>query len=601
MNNQKTNKRGKFNLIILVGIILMLLLIFRIEVTTFVTHILNLESNIANAVCGNDIKEEGEECDGSDLGGQTCTSLLGKQWTGTLACYGPEYGYGYGEEACKFNISGCYKEIIKKCSDACSSGAKECLTDKSYRECGNYDLDRCLEWSKEIFCEAGKICKDGECILYCDDECSPLGKRECLNKSSYRECGNYDLDKCLEWSSSIECEFGKVCNAATGICSIPECQENWICEEWKECSLIDGKLIKQRNCYDANSCDTQFKKPKTSELCKLNEYVSWTIGEEIDLTLTENEEILFTINEEEHSLRIIEIANNTVLIKIFSPYDIKLSEGEAVMLDIDKDGKSDILIRLERIEDNKAIVTMKKIVIKPAMLPTEYGKIVLLIALALLIILAIRVITKDKRLVFKRKEMELKIRVPSFKKISKKEREIELKKKKAKEELKRKELEKKIKEEEREKARREEAKIKEKERKAIEEIRKKEEELKKREMERKKEEEKKAELIKKYEEKIKEEAKRKEKELKKREKEIKKREEELKKRIKESERKVKEKEKLMAQKRKEIEEKAKKLDVKKIKEVEKRINGFRIITKRKPQIEKEESFPVITTKPFLKK
>lgn len=47
------------------------------------------------AVCGNGVREPGEACDGSDLGGQTCTGLgFGG---GTLACSG----------TCTFNTSGC--------------------------------------------------------------------------------------------------------------------------------------------------------------------------------------------------------------------------------------------------------------------------------------------------------------------------------------------------------------------------------------------------------------------------------------------------------------------------------------------------------------
>jgi hypothetical protein len=49
-----------------------------------------------SAICGNNIKEEGEQCDGSDLGGQTCTSL--GYSGGTLSCY----------SNCTFNTSNCF-------------------------------------------------------------------------------------------------------------------------------------------------------------------------------------------------------------------------------------------------------------------------------------------------------------------------------------------------------------------------------------------------------------------------------------------------------------------------------------------------------------
>lgn len=47
-------------------------------------------------VCGNNIKEGDEECDGSDFGGITCT-VLGYEW-GTLLC----------TEDCEYDVGGCY-------------------------------------------------------------------------------------------------------------------------------------------------------------------------------------------------------------------------------------------------------------------------------------------------------------------------------------------------------------------------------------------------------------------------------------------------------------------------------------------------------------
>ncbi|MEM2955958.1 MAG: hypothetical protein QW041_00005, partial [Candidatus Pacearchaeota archaeon] len=488
------------------------------------------------------------------------------------------------------------------------------------------------------------------CPTPCTDECSPLGKRECLTDKSYRECGNYDLDSCLEWSSTVYCAENEKCNATTESCVA--CQENWICEDWGNCKLVEGKIARQRYCYDANGCGTNYSKPLTIEdccsdytppgscattkpkyclagtlvdkclicgcpigencnsttekcelpeciddkdcpigfeckdnkcvaeeaecvndsdcpagkycwhgicknleiyrpsaeicvpdfncsewtnctitytledvlkeelasgiqericidinkckpaiietkscvqaipvkvemeefclenytniydvitgslvsrikkieenrlnidlgkiekerecfyckdgvknydeiyidcggsscpICNLDNYKEWNNGSEIEFMLEKGDKIYFSINGERHELDVLDVKDIIYLeIASLSPFELRMSEQEAVMLDIDKDGKSDILIRLERIEDNKAIVTMKKIVIKPAMLPTEYGKIVLLIALALLIILAIRVITKDKRLIIETKKMKLIIPVPKIEQI----------------------------------------------------------------------------------------------------------------------------------------------------------------------------------------
>jgi len=50
----------------------------------FAEHLGTIEIKVKVSVCGNGIKELGEECDGSDLGGETCISL--GYDSGNLAC-----------------------------------------------------------------------------------------------------------------------------------------------------------------------------------------------------------------------------------------------------------------------------------------------------------------------------------------------------------------------------------------------------------------------------------------------------------------------------------------------------------------------------------
>jgi len=55
------------------------------------------------------------------------------------------------------------------CTNQCStSGAKECSGD-GYHVCGNYDSDKCLEWSAVTACGAGEACSDGVCSPVCTD------------------------------------------------------------------------------------------------------------------------------------------------------------------------------------------------------------------------------------------------------------------------------------------------------------------------------------------------------------------------------------------------------------------------------------------------
>ena len=50
----------------------------------------------------------------------------------------------------------------------------------------------------------------------CNDECSPSGNKECSG-NSYRTCGSYDSDSCLEWSSLTACGSNETCS--NGNCS----------------------------------------------------------------------------------------------------------------------------------------------------------------------------------------------------------------------------------------------------------------------------------------------------------------------------------------------------------------------------------------------
>jgi len=57
-------------------------------------------------------------------------------------------------------------------------------------------------------------------LITCQDECSPIDSKKCSN-NSYRICGNYDNDKCLEWNPATECPSDNICE--NGICTIKKC------------------------------------------------------------------------------------------------------------------------------------------------------------------------------------------------------------------------------------------------------------------------------------------------------------------------------------------------------------------------------------------
>lgn len=86
--------------------------------------------------------------------------------------------------------------------------------------CSDENWERC-----DGVCQTG-IATDDENITYsygvcestgCTNECSFELQRECTSFDSYRRCGNYDDDVCLEWSPITECLTNQYC-APVGTC-----------------------------------------------------------------------------------------------------------------------------------------------------------------------------------------------------------------------------------------------------------------------------------------------------------------------------------------------------------------------------------------------
>ena len=112
---------------------------------------------------------------------------------------------------------------LSTCSNDCSFGQKQCVTNNTYRACGNYDTDSCFEWSSNFSCPTGLTCSgNGDCSggspsPPCANECST---DICENNTTYRTCGNYDADTCLELSFANSCPTGLTCSG-NGACSGP--------------------------------------------------------------------------------------------------------------------------------------------------------------------------------------------------------------------------------------------------------------------------------------------------------------------------------------------------------------------------------------------
>lgn len=142
------------------------------------------------------------------------------------------------------------------CTDQCLYyGQRECTDSTHYHQCGNYDCDACLEWSSSYSCGAGKVCSGGQCISSCSDECSYYGQSEKSCSGNYvqeKTCGNYDSDACLEWSS-----WSNIQNCGSDYWTDNyQCSGTWVQRQkvLKGCSggscYQNTQWVNQTNCAD---------------------------------------------------------------------------------------------------------------------------------------------------------------------------------------------------------------------------------------------------------------------------------------------------------------------------------------------------------------
>jgi hypothetical protein len=132
-----------------------------------------------------------------------------------------------------YAMLGC-TETVATCKDECTAG-RVCASTTSYKNCGNYDTDSCLEWSNIVKCSTGQTCSNGVCVgettptptptNLCGDKVCDAGEctlcpgdcpTPCIPCTSVSQCNDNDLtteDRCVnkaycEWVAEEElCEI----------------------------------------------------------------------------------------------------------------------------------------------------------------------------------------------------------------------------------------------------------------------------------------------------------------------------------------------------------------------------------------------------------
>ena len=154
-------------------------------------------------VCGNNLLESGEQCDGTATMSLTCKSFGFN--SGTLSC-------GLG---CMVTTENCVanETAINVCGDNLTSPGEQC--DKS--NIGNSD------WTTILQCNEGVNC-DGECKLRCGGEQNPSGGTEspnhCFNNVQDVDETGLDCGGSCKECENISCTTNEEC--ASGKCGIPE-------------------------------------------------------------------------------------------------------------------------------------------------------------------------------------------------------------------------------------------------------------------------------------------------------------------------------------------------------------------------------------------
>lgn len=191
--------------------------------------------------------------------------------------------------------------FVGSCDNECTINEKVC-EGNSYKTCGDYDEDICWEWDSVTNCDSGETCENGVCVVddvpvTCSDECFE-GSKECSNDTSYRTCGSYDGDSCLEWSEPTLCPMGPIGIICEGdgecIDSFPdpvptpepthECETIGLRENEKYCS---PEYQWESQKLDSNSCENDFE-------CKDNNCKNSVCGE-VKIPIKDNKWVIWFI------------------------------------------------------------------------------------------------------------------------------------------------------------------------------------------------------------------------------------------------------------------------------------------------------------------
>ncbi|MGY4884083.1 MAG: hypothetical protein ACP5NZ_00710 [Nanobdellota archaeon] len=269
-------------------------------------------------VCGNNIKEGAEQCDGTILGGATCTGVLGTSNGGVLKCFlsnctydtsscssscncAPDTDictndYCDGNNVCQHTpmLNCCTKS--SQCEDnksstknICSSANKctyvpitECAHNDGFcpTGCNTVNDNNCASRCGNGYKETGEECDDGDinsgdgcssgCTVELNWQCNTANpsvctevdcedqcspnERECTSSTQYRSCV-IGSDSCYRWGTASNCPTSAPsCNTNTGQCYTPSNECQNDCTPGEKYCTTNTQYRTCVQYYDSDSC-----------------------------------------------------------------------------------------------------------------------------------------------------------------------------------------------------------------------------------------------------------------------------------------------------------------------------------------------------------
>lgn len=187
------------------------------------------------ASCGNGVIEEGEACDGADRAGKTCSSV----------------GYAGGDIGC---TADCAFDTTTCCSDTCPTEGQADCVGNSVRACTQM-ASGCLAWEVTDCGATNDICDDsaGEATCSCIDRCGAVGDQQCEG-ATIETC--MDVGGCLDWMQTTNCATNsQVCAVAP---SGPTCVNSATAEDCSDpYPLVAGENVVAWTALNADYLTSQ--------------------------------------------------------------------------------------------------------------------------------------------------------------------------------------------------------------------------------------------------------------------------------------------------------------------------------------------------------